>query len=77
MRIQVRLLALLLTLCLLCTSFIGCGGTTVPETTTAATTATPTETTTVTEAASETLDIIVDGKAQYSLVATRSWTAGR
>ena len=68
MRIQVRLLALLLTLCLLCTSFIGCGGTTVLETTTAATTATPTETTTVTEAASETLDIIVDGKAQYSLV---------
>ena len=69
MRLNVRLLALLLTLCMLCASAVSCGNTPTPtETTTAATEVTTEATTAATEPASAKLDIVVDGKVQYTLI---------
>ena len=68
MQKHIRLLALLLTLSMLCASAIGCGNTTEPVDTTAAVDTTTEATTVATEPAPATLDIVVDGKAQYTII---------
>ena len=69
MRIQLRLLALLLTACMLCASVIACGNTTPEETTVTASSDTEVSTeTTAEEPAPQELNIVVDGKAQYTVI---------
>ena len=76
MRMHLRLLALLLTLCMLCASAVACGANPPAETTVETTTATTETTTAVTEPAVASLDIVIDGKAQYTVIRDEDLNAG-
>ena len=69
MKIYMRLSLLLLTLCMLCASAVACGtGTEAPIETTVVETTTAESTTAATEPVVEKLDLVVDGKAQYTII---------
>ena len=67
MKTSMRLLLLLLTVCALCASAIGCGKDAPVETTVIDTTAAE-STTVATEPVVEKLELVLDGKAQYTII---------